>query len=31
MVEDKIAEAMLDGKIKKEAKVTAKDDEIIVA
>ena len=31
MVEDKIAEAMLDGKIKKEAKVTAKDDKIIVA
>ena len=31
MVEDKIAEAMLDGKIKKEAKVTAKDDEIVVA
>ena len=30
MVEDKIAEAMLDGKIKKEAKVTAKDDEIVV-
>ena len=31
MIEDKIAEAMLDGKIKKEAKVTAKDDEIAVA
>ena len=31
MIEDKIAEAMLDGKIKKEAKVTAKDDEIVVA
>ena len=30
MIEDKIAEAMLDGKIKKEAKVTAKDDEIVV-
>ena len=30
MVEDKIAEAMLDGKIKKEAKVTAKNDEIVV-
>ena len=30
MVEDKIAEAMLDGKIKKKAKVTAKDDEIVV-
>ena len=30
MIEDKIAEAMLDGKINKEAKVTAKDDEIIV-
>ena len=30
MVEDKIAEAMLDGKIKKEAKVTVQDDEIVV-
>ena len=29
-VEDKIAEAMLDGKIKKEAKVTVQDDEIVV-
>ena len=30
MVEDKIAEAMLDGKINNEVKITAKDDEIIV-
>ena len=30
MIEDKIAEAMLDGKVNKEVKVTAKDDEIIV-
>ena len=30
MVEDKIAEAMLDGKIKKAAKVTVQDDEIVV-
>ena len=30
MVEDKIAEAMLDGKIRKEAKVTVQDDEIVV-
>ena len=30
MVEDKIAEAMLDGKIKKKVKVTAKDDEIVI-
>ena len=31
MIEDKIAEAMLDGQIKQEAKVTAKDDEIVIA
>ena len=30
MIEDKIAEAMLDGKISKKAEVTAKDDEIVV-
>ena len=30
MIEDKIAEAMLDGQIKQEAKVTAKDDEIVI-
>ncbi len=30
MVEDKIAEAILDGKVKEKAKVTAKDDKIVI-
>ena len=30
MIEDKIAEAMLDGKVKGKVKVSAKDDEIVI-
>lgn len=30
MIEDKIAEAMLDGKVKKKVKITTKDEEIVI-